>query len=106
MSGRRRLVDRIWGMKNVHRSPYSFAMDLNEIKQTFDQIERKQQQFLGIFHSHPTDIAYPSQEDLLLNPYDDIIHLIVSLASKKPDVRAYRYAGTKVIPYQIHVTGG
>lgn len=104
MSGKRGLAKSIWKMENIHRSPYSYAMNINEIQRVFTQIELKHEQLMGIYHSHPTDRAYPSPEDVLYNNYPNVVHIIVSLAFKKPVVRAFRFEKTKIIPYQICVT--
>lgn len=89
----------------MDNSPYSFSMKLDDIQKVFVQMERNQLEFTGIYHSHPTDIAYPSPEDIVFNNYPNVVHMIVSLASKKPVVKAFRFEGTKVIPYKIQVTG-
>ncbi|WP_404333127.1 Mov34/MPN/PAD-1 family protein [Mesobacillus maritimus] len=105
LSGSKGLVKGVWKMRNLHRSPYSFSMDLDETEKVFTKMERQQQQFMGIYHSHPTGIAYPSREDILYNNCHDVVHFIVSLASKKAVVKAFKFEGFKVIPYQIRVTG-
>jgi len=105
LSGRKGISCTVWKMKNAERSPNSFSMNLNEIQQVFTQLEKMQQEFTGIYHSHPTDIAYPSPEDVLYNNYPDVVHIIISLASKKPIVKAFYIKGNKVIPCQINVTG-
>ena len=91
-------------MKNIHHSPTSFAMDHDELRYVFAEMDKYNQQFMGIYHSHPSGIAYPSREDILYNQYPDIIHLIISFAGQKPVLKAYRYHGTAVIPYKINVT--
>lgn len=104
LSGKNGLAYKVWKMKNIHHSPTSFAMDHDELRYVFAEMDKYNQQFMGIYHSHPSGIAYPSREDILYNQYPDIIHLIVSLAGQKPVLKAYRYHGTAVIPYKINVT--
>lgn len=104
LSGKNGLAFKVWKMKNLHRSPLSFAMDLDELRHVLTEMDKCNQQFMGIYHSHPTGIAYPSREDILYNHYPDKIHLIISLAGEKPVIKAYRYQGTAVIPYKINVT--
>lgn len=105
LSGDNGIVTTVWPMINIHRSKNSFFMSKVDIKKVFDAIEQRNEQFIGIYHSHPTDIAYPSREDVHFNNYQEAFHLIVSLATKQPVVKAYKYKKTTVIPYQIKVTG-
>jgi [CysO sulfur-carrier protein]-S-L-cysteine hydrolase len=77
-------------MKNLANSPIAFSMDIEEISSAFDLIEKRNESLLGIYHSHPTDWAYPSPEDIALNNYPEVGHLIVSFARTKPEVKCFR----------------
>ena len=104
ISGRNGIAYRIWKMTNIDRSPYSFSMDLDELKHVFLKMTKYNQEFMGIYHSHPSGIAYPSPEDIHFNNYPDKIQFIISLAERKPVIKAFRYYGNNVIPYKINVT--
>lgn len=55
---------------------------------------------IGAYHSHPRSAAEPSPTDLAEGDVGPWLHVIVSLASGPPDVRAYRYArdGAVTVP--------
>ncbi|PAF50414.1 hypothetical protein BKH43_04800 [Helicobacter sp. 13S00401-1] len=52
-------------MKNVHDNPvYFFTMDTNEQLGALKSANDKKLNIIGVFHSHPLALAFPSKEDL------------------------------------------
>jgi proteasome lid subunit RPN8/RPN11 len=88
-------------MKNMDQSPVSFSMDLEQIRRVFEIMAKMDESLLGIYHSHPTDRAYPSTEDITYSNYPNVGHLIISFASKAPVVKCFQINGKKVIPLNI-----
>lgn len=64
-------VEKIFLVKNIDQSPTSFTISAEQRLEA-DKIERESElKMVGIFHSHPTSIAYPSKTDkkfMDLNP--------------------------------------
>ncbi|KAF0248796.1 MAG: metal-dependent protease of the PAD1/JAB1 superfamily [bacterium] len=50
-----------------------------EIFQTLQQMGKTRQGLLGIYHSHPKSIAYPSTTDIELALYPKAVYFILSL---------------------------
>jgi len=103
LSGRNRVIQSFWPIRNVDKSPYSFSMALGEIERVFHSIERKNEVLMGIYHSHPTASAYPSSGDIAYNNYPELAHVIISLMKNPPDIRAFSIQGTQVNPIAIQL---
>jgi proteasome lid subunit RPN8/RPN11 len=82
-------VSRLYLMDNLDHSPVSYAMDPSEQFRVMKDMRVRQVSMLGIFHSHPTTPAFPSQKDISLAFYDDCCYVIVSLAEEPPAVKAF-----------------
>lgn len=101
LSGRNGRADTLWVMENVKRSPVSFEMDMEQIRQVFWMMERRGEEFVGIFHSHPTASPYPSTSDIAHASYPDQAYIIVSLANGTANVGCYRIVNRRVIPLSL-----
>lgn len=101
LSGRNGVAETIWPMENVNRSSFSYSMDLDQIRHVFDLIDRRNEEFIGIYHSHPTDGAYPSEGDIALNNYPEVAHLIISFANSTPELKCFKLTGKKSFPIQL-----
>ncbi len=44
---------------------------------------------MGIYHSHPHSEAFPSETDVRLAFYSDVLYFIISLEKETPTVRAF-----------------
>jgi len=90
---------------NTEASETRYNMDLTEIVDAFDVIDRNEWELGALYHSHPNSSPIPSETDLANAFYPDALMVIVSFASDPPDTRAYRVDnGVREVPVQI-VTG-
>jgi proteasome lid subunit RPN8/RPN11 len=101
LSGRFGYGQTIWKMKNVERSPYSFAMDPWEIQQVLRMIALRGEQLVGIYHSHPTAPPIPSPEDIEYSQYRQAAYVIVSLARPRPEVGCFQITGKEAVPMRL-----
>ena len=103
LSGKNGIAESIWPMENINYSPNSYSMDLNQIGKVFDLINHRHEELIGIYHSHPTSKAFPSQEDIAYNNYPEVAHIIISFArsSFPPDVNCFYLKGIRVIPLKL-----
>ena len=73
--------------KNIEESPTTFTISNEELIKAYDIAEKKDMEIIGVFHSHPTSDAYPSNTDkkfMLSNPVTWII-----FSGLKNEFRAY-----------------
>jgi proteasome lid subunit RPN8/RPN11 len=64
----------------------------------FRTMRERKEELIGIYHSHPTSRAVPSQKDLERNYYPEAVHFIVSLAGASPQIEAYRLSAAGYEP--------
>ena len=70
------LIKDIFLTKNIEESPVSFTISNDELIDAYDQAEKKNLEIIGIFHSHPESVAYPSitdQKYMEINPVPWVI---------------------------------
>ncbi|RIW39036.1 M67 family peptidase [Bacillus salacetis] len=89
LSGKGSSCEKVWRMINVEKSELSFAMDLGEMDRTFAAMKLADHKFTGIYHSHPTALPIPSDEDIRHSIYPHAFYFIISLKEPKPQVACY-----------------
>jgi proteasome lid subunit RPN8/RPN11 len=57
-------------------------------------IDRRGLEILAVYHSHPTSAPVPSKTDRERNFSEDVLNLIVGLATDPPTVRAWWLTAT------------
>jgi len=56
---------------------------------------------IGAYHSHPRGRARPSERDVRESMYPDWIHVIIGLAGRTPEIRAFTLASGRATPLPI-----
>ena len=85
--------------KNIEESPTTFTISSEQLIEAYEMAETKDMEIVGIFHSHPTSDAYPSNTDkkfMLSNPVTWIIYSCI-----KNEFRAY-FLNSNVIEIPIY----
>lgn len=82
-------MEKIYPMGNTEGSPVSYLMDASEQFRVMKDIREQGLAMVAIFHSHPASRAYPSPKDVSLAFYEDAAYVIVGLAGKEPEVKAF-----------------
>lgn len=73
--------------KGVDKRTSQFGLSGEDIERGHIFVKKHKMQYLGIYHTHPKGIAYPSDADL---SHNQKYLFIISLAEKgQPDFRAY-----------------
>lgn len=81
-----------------------YLMQPEEQFRVMMEIEEQGWDLYGIYHSHPSSEAYPSQTDRSLAFYPDAVYLICSLADREqPVVRAFRIVDDQVSEQELRV---
>jgi [CysO sulfur-carrier protein]-S-L-cysteine hydrolase len=75
---------------NAEASPLRYSLDASDQFRIMQEIERRGEELVGIYHSHTGSAAYPSQTDVNLAAYPDAVYVIVSLEDpQNPDLRGF-----------------
>lgn len=93
-------------LTNADASPEHFSFDPREQFSVLKESRAAGQKILANYHSHPKSPARPSEEDIRLAADPNIIYVIVSLAGKKADVKAYarQVSQNRMRPCEILIT--
>jgi proteasome lid subunit RPN8/RPN11 len=103
LTGRNDRVERVHKMSNTSDSPETcYFMDPKEQLKIFKLIREQGVELVGIYHSHPNSVAYPSERDVELALYPEASYLIVSLQDPgKPVLRAFKIIEGKITEEEI-----
>src|SRR3989304_7829464 len=101
LAGRLGRVEFLFHGQNIDQSPYTYRLDPREQLQFFKEIDAREQELLGIYHSHTQSEAYPSRTDVATAYYQEAVYVIVSV--REPSApreagggRAFRVRGGPV----------
>jgi proteasome lid subunit RPN8/RPN11 len=90
LAGEGNEVRRIYPVPNVAEdSEFRFRMDPEVQLSTMREIRDLGLELTGTYHSHPRTPPVLSVRDRGLAAYPEAVHLIVSLATREPEVRCY-----------------
>ena len=115
LAGKDGRVSRVYCMKNARPGPVSYETDPEEQFRVMKDIRRDGYDMVGIFHSHPSGPAYPSNVDVdkaywpgtFLPNYPDAVHVIVSLLEREvPQVRGFSIVDGTVEEVPLAVSEG
>src|SRR5690606_6218777 len=90
LAGTRNLALGGYAITNKARSTVRYVIDEEEQAEAFSLMRVRGHDLVAIYHSHPTAAPVPSEADIRLAYYPEAYYLIVSLAHRYPQVRAYR----------------
>jgi proteasome lid subunit RPN8/RPN11 len=97
LAGKNNFINHIFKLTNIETDPEKYWMDPREQIQTFEGIDRLHLELLGIYHSHPHSLPYPSPLDIKRAFYPTIAFFIISLHNpEKPELRAFQIVKGKV----------
>ena len=89
LAGHNDEIDTIYLMTNVDASPVHYSLDAKEQFFVVKHVRKQNKKLLGVIHSHPETPARPSEEDKRLAFQPGFFHLIMSLASNRPNTKAF-----------------
>lgn len=78
-----RIVKEIFLTKNIEESPVNFTISNEQLIEGYNIAEQKKMDVIGIFHSHPQSIAYPSETDKKFMQSNPVTWIIYSGISKE-----------------------
>ncbi len=89
LGGRGSVVTSVYLLQNDLQSPFEFLANPKELFNAMRSMRAKNEQMIGIFHSHPTTPPIPSPTDAERNYYPGLFYLIISLQNKEPQARCF-----------------
>ena len=93
-------VKDIFLAKNIEDSPVNFTISNDELIMAYSEAEKRNLEVIGIFHSHPDSIAYPSLTDkkyMEINPVPWVI-----FSNKKNEFKAYIFE-SEIMPVSLEI---
>ena len=77
------VVEDIFLTENIDDSPVNFTISNEQLIAAYKKAEECNTQVIGIFHSHPSSIAYPSNTDRKFMHINPVVWVIYSGISKE-----------------------
>ncbi len=99
LAGKSNTAERAYRITNIRRSRIDYEMDTKEQLRCEREIKNLGLKVIGIYHSHPSTQAYPSQTDIMraywpgdpdLPIYPDIGYMIIGPVDGDPRVRVFK----------------
>jgi proteasome lid subunit RPN8/RPN11 len=103
IGGRDGAAETAYRARNAEASPLRYNLDPQDQFRIMTQMEEKGEELSGIYHSHTASPAYPSQTDINLAAYPDVIYLIISLAEGEKDLRGFDITDGEVTEVELAI---
>jgi proteasome lid subunit RPN8/RPN11 len=112
LAGKDNSVEKIYCMTNAKPGPAYYEMDAEEQFRVMKNIRESGSAMVGMFHSHPSGPAYPSNVDVekaywpgsQLPNYPDAVYIIVSLMNRaQPIIKGFSIEEGKVSEVPLSV---
>jgi proteasome lid subunit RPN8/RPN11 len=70
----------------------------------FEEMEKESMKMIAVYHSHPHTIPFPSETDVKLAFYPDLVSVIISLKEEgNPVMKAFRIGKEAIYLEEIEV---
>jgi proteasome lid subunit RPN8/RPN11 len=96
-------VERFFPMRNADESRTTYRLDSRDQFQVFNEIDEMGWGLSGIFHSHTHTEAYPSETDRRQAFYPEAHYVLLSLADRSPQLRAFSIRDGEVEEQEVRV---
>jgi [CysO sulfur-carrier protein]-S-L-cysteine hydrolase len=107
VGGRGELVTSVYRAENEFASPLRFGVSSRDLfRITQKEMPERDEELVGIYHSHTKTAPYPSQTDVneAEKSWPDAVYLIVSLEDpENPVVKAYWLKDLKIADVELVV---
>jgi proteasome lid subunit RPN8/RPN11 len=107
LAGRRNgpiTVEKVYLLPNAEASPTFYVVEPRAQLRAMTEMDERDWDLVGIFHSHTATEAYPSRTDVELAAYPDAAYLILSLADAGiPRLRAFWIRDGEITEFEVGV---
>jgi proteasome lid subunit RPN8/RPN11 len=91
LAGKDGIILQLYRCDSAEKSPFRYYVDPKDQFRIMRELDQKEWDLIGIYHSHTHTEAYPSKTDLELAFYPEALYFIVSLQkADAPVIRAFR----------------
>ena len=91
LAGQGNAAARVIRCRNAHDTPVTrYRIDPREQLDAFREMAQRDEELVGIYHSHPASQPYPSPTDRAEAHYPEARYVLVSLRTGEPELHAYR----------------
>ncbi len=102
LGGKDHTVVESFELQNVEKSPIRYSMSPKEQWKTFEEMEKQNIEMIATYHSHPHTIPFPSETDVKLACYPDVVTIIISLKDENnPVMKAFRIEKDAIYPEEV-----
>ena len=104
LGGREASALSLYRIPNEDPSPATaFEMAPQAMLAAFQTMRARDEELVGIYHSHPQSPPSPSARDLAAAAYPGVAYLVVSLLPPAPALGAFLFDGTGFRPISLRV---
>lgn len=104
LAGKEGEITFVYPMLNTDDSSVSYFMDPHQQLSVMKDMRKRGLEMLGIYHSHPHSLAYPSAKDVDMAFYKEAVYFIISLVDKEcPQIRAFRIENKNIKEEEVMV---
>jgi len=104
LGGKDKTVQKSFELQNTEKSPVLYSMSPQEQMKVFEEMEKESMEMIGIYHSHPRTIPFPSETDVKLTFYPDVSSVIISLREEEsPVMKAFQVTKEAIYLEEIEV---
>ena len=104
LAGKDGNVIRAFEITNTEKSSVRFLMSPLEQVKVFEELEKESIEMIAIYHSHPHSVSFPSETDVKMAFYPEIISIIISLEDRdNPVVKAFQVDKETILAEEIEI---
>ena len=90
-------------IENILESPTRYQMNPEQQIQVFNEMEARNLQLVGIYHSHPGGPEYPSATDVDEAYYPETVYIILSPSGEDWQAQGFLIRENQFIPVKIEI---
>jgi len=106
LAGRAGQTHKVYLMTNARHSPTRYEMEPRELVQALEEMDERDWELTGIFHSHPAGPPTPSPADIAEAYYPDSAYVICSLDRGEWQARAVEIREGRTLEIELRIGTG
>jgi proteasome lid subunit RPN8/RPN11 len=103
LGGKNGTVEKVFELRNEEQSPVRYSMSPQDQLRIFDEMDKESLDMVAVYHSHTHTIPYPSETDVKLAFYPEVVSVIISLKEETPVMKAFRIKENAISTEEIEV---